>query len=108
MWNVDLSIIAKWFKERTKEQRASIYKRIALLEELGSELGLPNVRNLKDGLFELREMGFGYRLYFFFISHSKQIIIVLAAGDKNTQEKDIEKAKQLLKKMQEKKNETNS
>lgn len=72
-----------------------------MLEELGDELELPNVRNLKDGLFELREMGYGYRLYFYFRSKTGQIIVLLVAGNKDTQSKDIAKAKQLLKKLQE-------
>ena len=66
-----------------------------MLEELGNELKLPHSRALGKGLFELRERQFGYRVYYCF--KGNQLIILLTAGDKKTQEKDIKIAyKRLL------------
>ena len=42
-------------------------------------------------------MGPGYRVYF--TKREEQIIILLVGGDKSTQSKDIEKAKKILKDM---------
>ena len=53
-------------------------------------------KNLGDGVFELRfDFGSGYRIYFG--KSGNKIIILLCGGDKKTQNKDIEKAKQYWK-----------
>jgi putative addiction module killer protein len=50
---------------------------------------------LGDSIFELRiDYGSGYRIYF--AQEGTIIIILLCAGDKSTQEKDITKAKKYL------------
>ena len=49
---------------------------------------------LKQGLFELRERKYGYRIYYCF--HGKQIAVLLAAGDKSTQKRDIALARKRL------------
>ncbi|WP_375649701.1 type II toxin-antitoxin system RelE/ParE family toxin [Bartonella sp. MU70NMGDW] len=50
------------------------------------------------GIGELKiNYGPGYRIYF--VKQGKQIILLLIAGDKSTQQKDIEKALQLVKEM---------
>ncbi|ACS50676.1 MULTISPECIES: type II toxin-antitoxin system RelE/ParE family toxin [Bartonella] len=50
------------------------------------------------GIGELKiNYGPGYRIYF--VKQGKQIILLLNAGDKSTQQKDIEKALQLVKEM---------
>ena len=52
-----------------------------------------NVRALKDGIFEIKiDFGPGYRVYFG--EDGRQIIVLLVAGDKSSQRKDIQKAKQ--------------
>lgn len=49
-------------------------------------------KNLGDGVFELRfHFGSGYRIYF--EKENSKIVILLCAGDKNTQGRDIKKAK---------------
>jgi len=46
------------------------------------------------GVFELRfDFGPGYRVYY--TERNGEIVILLAGGDKSTQNQDIEKAKQL-------------
>ncbi len=55
-----------------------------------------NVKSLGASISELKiQMGPGYRVYF--TKRKEQIIILLVGGDKSTQSKDIEKAKKLLK-----------
>ncbi|WP_428063079.1 type II toxin-antitoxin system RelE/ParE family toxin [Candidatus Avelusimicrobium fimicolum] len=52
-------------------------------------------KNLKGGLWELRlHISSGYRIYFAY--EGDQLIILLHAGDKSTQKKDIEKARSYL------------
>lgn len=46
------------------------------------------------GVFELRfDFGPGYRVYY--TERNSEIVVLLAGGDKSTQQQDIEKAKQL-------------
>ena len=53
---------------------------------------LGHMRGLKDGVFEFKiNYGPGYRLYFAFAA--KNIILILYAGVKGTQKRDITKAK---------------
>lgn len=50
-------------------------------------------RDLKDGLFELKDdFGPGYRVYFGV--HRDRIIILLAGGNKNSQGRDISRARE--------------
>jgi putative addiction module killer protein len=88
----------KWFLG-LKDNRAKIridmrVKRIAI--------GNPgDVKPVGDGISEMRiDYGQGYRVYFKDTSNlrfGKEIIILLCGGDKSTQEKDIRKAKELVK-----------
>ncbi len=65
-----------------------------MLEEIGNELRLPHSKALGDGLFELPERRHGYRIYYGF--NGKSLIILLAAGDKTSQERDIKIARERL------------
>ena len=84
------SPIEKWVQKLTEEQAISVTKELRMLENLGNELQLPHSRSLSKGLFELRERRFGYRLYYCFKGH--KLIILLVAGDKKSQDKDIKTA----------------
>jgi putative addiction module killer protein len=84
------SPIEKWIHKLTEEQAISVTKELRLLELLGNELQLPHSRSLSKGLFELRERRFGYRLYYCF--KGDKLIILLVAGDKKSQDKDIKTA----------------
>lgn len=57
------------------------------------ELGnFGDYKSVGDGVFELKlAFGSGYRIYF--AEHSNIIVILLCAGDKSTQKKDIKTAK---------------
>ena len=50
--------------------------------------------SIGDGIFELRLFfGAGYRIYY--TQQGNQVVVVLCAGDKSTQSKDIRLAKQI-------------
>jgi putative addiction module killer protein len=51
-------------------------------------------KSVSDGIFEIRiHYGPGYRIYY--MREGEEVIILLVGGDKSTQQKDIEKAKEL-------------
>ena len=62
-----------------------------------AQLGnLGDYKFLRDGVSEMRvDTGAGYRLYF--TRRGDTVVILLAGGDKRTQEKDIERAVALAK-----------
>ena len=84
------SSIERLFDQLTDEQFKSVAKEIKLLELCGNTLRLPHGRAIGKGLFELRERKFGYRIYYVFIKN--RVIVLLHAGNKSTQKKDIKAA----------------
>ena len=82
----------------------SLSKEMRLLELMGNLLRLPHSRALKAGLFELRERTYGLRVYYTFDALGKVILLYL--GDKNHQDRDIERAYKLLEKYRGKDDET--
>lgn len=88
--------IEKWLDKLTLGQFKSVAKELSMLELVGNELKMPHSRSLGDGLFELRERKFGYRIYYTF--EGNQVIILLTVGDKKTQESDIKIARTRLSK----------
>lgn len=88
------SSVEEWLDSLSHEQLKSVAKEMKLLELSGNQLKLPHSRSLKEGLFELRERKFGYRVYYTFLPN--KIILMLHAGDKKTQAKDIQIARRRL------------
>lgn len=79
---------ASWFDSlRDRKARARIDVRIRRLS-----LGNPaDVKPIGSGVSELRiDYGPGYRVYF--VQRGPMLIILLAGGDKRTQQRDIRKA----------------
>ncbi|MCB0054337.1 MAG: type II toxin-antitoxin system RelE/ParE family toxin [Caldilinea sp.] len=82
---------AEWFARlRDRQAKARIDVRIRRLS-----LGNPgDVRPVGEGVSELRiDYGPGYRVYF--VQRGREFIILLAGGDKRTQDQDIRTAREL-------------
>jgi putative addiction module killer protein len=82
---------AQWFESlRDRQAKSRIDIRIRRLS-----LGNPgDVKPIGEGLSELRiDYGPGYRVYF--VQRGDVLIVLLAGGDKRTQDQDIRLAKQL-------------
>jgi putative addiction module killer protein len=88
-------VFADWLnKLKDIKGRAKIMARIERLR-----MGNPgDVKALGDGIYEIRiHYGPGYRVYY---KHQNQrTIILLAGGDKKTQERDIKRAIELAQKL---------
>ena len=82
---------AKWFSSlRDRHAKARIDIRIRRLS-----LGNPgDVKAVGEGVSELRiNYGSGCRVYF--VQHGQTVVILLAGGDKRTQDRDIKTALEL-------------
>jgi len=77
-----------------RQARARINLRIRRLS-----LGNPgDVRPVGDGVSELRiDYGPGYRIYF--VQHGQMVVVLLAGGDKRTQDQDITTALELAREL---------
>ena len=84
----------KWLKVLADARAAKkIAQRIARVQS-----GLLGDAKFFDGIGELRiDYGPVYRLYF--VQRGKVLIILLCGGDKSSQDRDINKAKQLAKEL---------
>jgi putative addiction module killer protein len=81
-------VYAQWFSSlRDRQAKARIDVRIRRMS-----LGNPgDVKPVGEGVSELRiDHGPGYRVYF--IQRESTLIVLLAGGDKRTQQRDIETA----------------
>jgi putative addiction module killer protein len=82
---------ARWLARlRDRRARARIQARIDRLQ-----LGNPgDVKAVGGGISEMRiDYGPGYRIYF--VQRGATLVILLAGGDKHTQERDIASAREL-------------
>jgi putative addiction module killer protein len=94
---VQTEVYARWFARlRDDHARARIDKRIRRLS-LGN---FGDVKQLREGVAELRiSYGPGYRVYFTLIE--KEAVLLLAGGEKSSQENDIQTALALAKALRE-------
>lgn len=86
-------IFKKWFtKLKDKTAKYAIGQRIVRI----SNGNFGDSKSVGDSVFELRvDVGKGYRVYF--MNENGKIILLLVGGDKSTQQRDIEKAKEMAK-----------
>lgn len=82
---------ADWFNElRDRQAKARINTRLRRVS-LGN---LGDAKPIGEGISELRiPYGPGYRVYL--VQRGPKLVILLAGGDKSTQDKDIKQAKKL-------------
>ncbi len=81
----------KWFSKLDKGYRLIVIKALEDIED--GKLG--KLKHIKKILFELRlDIGQGIRIYL--IQDGDTLVVILSAGDKNTQQRDINKAIELM------------
>ncbi len=79
-----------WFNKLDKLVRVIVIRTIQRVAKGGAK---KSIKALKDGVFEMKvPHGPGYRVYF--AEDGDDIIILLVGGDKKTQSRDIDKAKE--------------
>ncbi|MCE5281099.1 MAG: type II toxin-antitoxin system RelE/ParE family toxin [Deltaproteobacteria bacterium] len=86
---------SQWFDSlRDRQARARINVRIRRLS-LGN---FGDAKPVGEGVSELRvDFGPGYRVYF--VRRGLRLVILIAGGDKRTQDRDIRKAQKLAKEL---------
>jgi putative addiction module killer protein len=91
----------KWLKTiRDATVKARIQQRIRRIEV---DRNFGDAKSLGDGVYELKlQFGPGYRVYFGKVNF--QLVLLLVAGDKSSQEKDIKIAKVYWKDYKEREN----
>ncbi|WP_350306806.1 type II toxin-antitoxin system RelE/ParE family toxin [Photorhabdus viridis] len=85
--------VERWLKSlKDKTAKAKIIIRIDRMKE--GNFG--DAEPVGSGISELRiHQGKGYRVYF--ANRNNEIVLLLCGGDKNTQQQDIKKAKEIAK-----------
>jgi len=88
--------VKEWIAALDDSAFLKVDKMIGLLRELGRSEALPHTRYLGDNIWELRDRstGPGYRIYYTWEGNT--LVILLAAGTKRSQERDIKIAKRRL------------
>jgi len=81
----------KWFVRLGPLAKATVAAEIEMLAARWP-VGMPRVRNLSGDLFELRIMAHGLRLYFS-VDDDEDEITFLTYGRKDTQSRDIDRAR---------------
>ncbi len=78
-----------WFRKlKDRQAQARINARIRRIAESGY---FGDVKSVRDGISEMRiDHGPGYRIYF--MQRGSMLVVLLAGGDKSTQDADIHKA----------------
>jgi len=89
------NIFSKWLlKLKDIKAKVSILRRIDRMK-LGN---FGDYKVIDNNISELRiQTGPGYRVYY--TKKEQEVLILLIAGDKSTQKSDIEKAKEILKEL---------
>ncbi len=89
-------VFSEWMsKLRDVEARAVIARRIERMA--GGNFG--DHKSVGEGVSELRvQLGPGYRVYY--TQRGRQIVVLLCAGDKSSQRRDISKAKLLAQQLE--------
>ena len=81
-------MVSEWL-ERLRDVRAKARIAVRITRLAAGNCG--DCKPLRDGVSELRvDYGPGYRIYFSMVG--TQVVLLLCAGDKRTQEADIDKA----------------
>ena len=80
----------EWLKKLRDEKAIAVIQKRLVRVALGN---LGTYRFVGDGVFEFKiDYGLGYRVYF--VQTREVVLLILCGGDKSSQSKDIEQAKQ--------------
>ncbi len=90
------SIFDKWY--RGLKDRTTRNKILARLDRMQNG-NLGDFKSLGDNLYELRFF-FGGGLRIYYTIHNQQVILLLNGGNKSSQSKDIEKARQIMQELE--------
>ena len=82
----------EWFDALDGRHQAAVERRIAALEEHDY---FGDSRSLKGGLYEMRLLGSGLRIYFANVGH--EVVLLLDGSDKGSQKRAIKAARDRLK-----------
>jgi putative addiction module killer protein len=88
--------VRDWFEALAAPQKRTVARLLGLLERLGPQLALPYARNLGGGLWELRDTGTGPGMRVYYGFHGQTLVLLVAAGQKSSQARDIERARRIL------------
>ncbi|GGI15318.1 hypothetical protein GCM10007377_15300 [Galliscardovia ingluviei] len=78
--------------------KTRIIAKIQQCQQAGQLFG--DIKSVGDNVHEMRfHFGAGYRIYY--TQHGNTLVILLAGGDKSTQQRDINNAKQLAQQLSE-------
>ena len=80
----------RWRARLSEQDRQHVGRRLQLLERHGVELGMPNVRRLFSGVWEVR-VPTGVRMYFTIFEGD---IVFVDYGNKDTQSRNMSRALQ--------------
>nr|WP_211581942.1 type II toxin-antitoxin system RelE/ParE family toxin [Mobiluncus mulieris] len=87
-------VYQRWFR-RLKDVQAKARINIALQRCRLSDEVVGDTKPVGSGIFELRiHVGPGYRVYY--VTKGNKIMLLVVGGDKSTQQRDIDKAKDLV------------
>ena len=90
----------KWLRKR-KDLKAKA-KVLFRIQKIANEGHFGDCKSVGEGIRELRiNFAKGYRVYLY--EKDRKIIVLLIGGNKSTQQKDIKKAKEILKNLKSKK-----
>lgn len=87
----------RWLNELSDEALEKITILLGLLKRCGNQLRLPHSKALGERLFELREKTHGLRIYYTY--QGNKIIVLLVAGNKDSQVRDIKLARSRMSKL---------
>jgi putative addiction module killer protein len=86
---------AKWYQTQPKKIQAQILARLMKIE---NEDYFGTHKNLGDFLWELK-FNNGNRIYYTVIKKDNELVFLILGGNKNGQQKDIDKAKKVAKEL---------
>lgn len=90
------AVFDKWFKSlKDRTTRNKVLARLSRVEN--GNFG--DFKSLGDNLFELRFF-FGGGLRIYYTIRNNQLVLLLHGGDKSKQNRDIEKARQIIQKLE--------